>query len=129
MRLLSNSLVILALLTSLGRALPNDQQVIALYQQWCGALTQAASFNSLAPLLSRSACQRIILLTPDQQQDFFRSVKSGSVIEASASWGVQTRFVEGGSLVYVLLNRDTSSKAVLRVVEEEGRLKVDLTPP
>lgn len=116
-------------MTRLALAMPNDQQVLGLYRQWCGALNQAANFNSLAPLLSRSACQRIILLPPGQQAEFFHSVKSGSVLELSPSWVVQSRMVEDGSLVYLLLNRESNAKAVLRVVEEEGLLKVDLSPP
>ena len=129
MRLLPNSLIVFALLSSLAQALPNDQQVLGLYQQWCGALAQAGNFNSLAPFLSRSACQRIILLPPNQQQEFFRSVKSGSILEISPAWTVQTRLIEGGTLVYVLFNRENNAKAVLRVVEEDGGLKVDLSPP
>ncbi|MFN8610367.1 MAG: hypothetical protein U0931_22710 [Vulcanimicrobiota bacterium] len=129
MRLLSSSLILLGLLTGLSWALPEDQQVLGLYQQWCAALTRADNFNSLAPWLSRSSCQRIILLAPNQQQDFFRSLKSTSVLEASPGWEVQNRLIEGGSLVYVLCNRTSNSKAVLRVVEELGQLKVELSPP
>jgi hypothetical protein len=128
-RLLPYSLTLLALLSSLAGALPNEQQVLGLYQQWCGALSQASNFNSLAPLLSRSACQRIILLPPNQQQEFFASVKSNSVLQISPAWTVQTRAIEGGSLVYVLLNRENNARAVIRVVEEDGGLKVDLSPP
>lgn len=110
-------------------ALPNDQQVLQLYQQWSSSLSQAANFNSLAPLLSRGACQRIIQLPGPSQQEFFRSVKSQSVLDPSPAWTVQNHFIEGGALVYVLVNRENNSRAVLRVVEEDGQLKVDLSPP
>ena len=115
--------------TAAAWALPTDQQVIQLYQQWSGSLSQASSFNSLAPLLSRAACQRIIQLPGPSQHEFFRSVKSQSVIDSSPAWTVHNHFIEGGSLVYVLVNRDNNSRAVLRVVEEDGQVKVDLSPP
>lgn len=131
-RFLSDTLKILVWALWLSRcalALPNDQQILQLYQQWSSGLSQASSFNSLAGLLSRTSCQRIIQLSPTVQAEFFRSVKATSVIENSPAWLVQDRLIEGGSLVYVLLNRESNSRAVLRVVEEDGQLKVELSPP